>query len=81
MDDWTLTLPASEVLTVTDDRLSPVALEGVAEHPQWDFRVARPIADVFIDHAFTGLARDGGVAEVRLVTDAGTGVSITFDER
>ncbi len=81
VDDWTLTLPASEVLTVTDDRLSPVALEGVAEHPQWDFRAARPIADVFIDHAFTGLARDGGVAEVRLVTDAGTGVAMTFDER
>lgn len=81
VDDWTLTLPASEVLTVTDDRLSPVALEGVAEHPQWDFRAARPIADVFIDHAFTGLAREGGVAEVRVVTDAGTGVAMTFDER
>ncbi|MCI1018730.1 aldose 1-epimerase family protein [Microbacterium sp. C5A9] len=81
VDDWTLTLPASDVLTVTDDRLSPVAVEGVTEHPQWDFRAARPIGDVFIDHAFTGLSREGGAAEVRLVTDAGTGVAITFDER
>ncbi|KQR49664.1 galactose mutarotase [Microbacterium sp. Leaf161] len=81
VDDWTLTLPASEVLTVTPDRLSPVALEAVSEHPAWDFRAARRIGDVFIDHAFTGLARDGGVAEVRLVTDAGTGVAMTFDER
>ena len=81
VDDWTLTLQASEVLTVTPDRLSPVALEAVAEHPEWDFRTARRIGDVFIDHAFTGLARDGGVAEVRIVTDAGTGVAMTFDER
>ena len=81
VDDWTLTLPASEVLTVTPDRLSPVGLEAVSEHPQWDFRAARPIGDVFIDHAFTSLARTDGVAEVRVVTDAGTGVAITFDER
>lgn len=81
VDDWTLALPASEVLTVTPDRLSPVALEAVDEHPEWDFRAPRPIGDVFIDHAFTGLAREGGLAEVRLVTDAGTGVAISFDER
>lgn len=81
VDDWTLTLPASEVLTVTPDRLSPVALEAVDEHPDWDFRAPRPIGDVFIDHAFTGLAHEGGLAEVRLVTDAGTGVAISFDER
>ncbi|MFJ2544595.1 aldose 1-epimerase family protein [Microbacterium sp. NPDC087589] len=81
VDDWTLTLPASEVLTVTPDRLSPVAVEAVDEHPEWDFRAARPIGDVFIDHAFTSLERDGGVAEVRLVTDAGTGVAMTFDAR
>ncbi|SEB44195.1 aldose 1-epimerase family protein [Microbacterium hydrocarbonoxydans] len=81
VDDWTLTLPASEVLTVTPDRLSPVALEGVSEHPEWDFQAARRIGDVFIDHAFTGLAREDGVAEVRVVSDAGTGVTMRFDER
>lgn len=81
VDGWTLTLPASEVLTVTPDRLSPVAVESVSEHPEWDFRTARTIGDVFIDHAFTGIERTDGIAEVQLVTDAGTGVAMTWDDR
>ncbi|MHC9044671.1 aldose 1-epimerase family protein [Microbacterium saperdae] len=80
VDDWTLTLPASEVLTVTPDRLSPVAVEPVTEHPEWDFRDARPIGDVFIDHAFTELTRTEGIAEVRLVTADGAGVGLAWDE-
>lgn len=81
VDDWTLTLPASDVLTVTPDRLSPVAVDAVDRHPEWDFRTPRRIADVFIDHAFTGLARRDGIAEVRVTSDADTGVVISFDER
>lgn len=81
VDDWTLALPASAVLTVTPDRLSPVAVEAVDEHPEWDFRSARGIGDVFIDHAFTRLEREAGRAEVRVTTDAGSGVAISFDER
>jgi aldose 1-epimerase len=81
VDDWTLTLPASEVLTVTPDRLSPVAVEPVSAHAEWDFRDSRPIGDVFIDHAFTGFSRVDGVAEVRLTTGAGTGVAMRFDDR
>lgn len=80
VDDWTLTLPASEVLTVTEDRLSPVALEFVDRHPQWDFRTPRPIGDVFIDHAFTALERADGIAEVRL-TAGEHGVAMAWDER
>lgn len=82
VDDWMLSLGASAVLTVTADRLSPVALESVEQHPEWDFRSARTIGETFIDHAFTDLARDReGVAEVRLVTDTGGGVAIGWDER
>lgn len=81
VDAWTLTLPASEVLTVTPDRLSPIALEPVTQHPEWDFREPRPIGDVFIDHAFTGLARIDGVAEVQVLSADGVGVAIAWDER
>lgn len=80
VDAWNLLLPASEVLTVTPDRLSPVALESVDRHPEWDFRSARPIGDVFIDHAFTALSRTEGAAEVRL-TEGEHGVAMTWDER
>ena len=81
VDDWTLALPASEVLTVTPDRLSPVAVEPVTDHPEWDFRSAHAIGDVFIDHAFTSLSYEDGIAEVRLTTADGTGVAMRWDER
>lgn len=80
VDAWTLELAAGKVLEV-DDRLSPLAVASVTEHPEWDFREARTIGDVFIDHAFTGLTRADGVAEARLTVDDGTGVAIRWDER
>jgi len=80
VDDWMLTLPASEVLTVTADGLSPIAVEPVTAHAQWDFRVPRLLGDVFIDHAFTGLSRNDGIAEVRVQSASGAGVAIAFDE-
>lgn len=81
VDDWSLSLPASEVLTVTPDRLSPVAVESVDRHPEWDFRSARTIGDVFIDHAFTDLSRADGSTTVELRTSEGSGVGMTWDER
>lgn len=81
VDDWSLSLPAAEVLTVTPDRLSPVAVEPVSQHPQWDFREARRIGDVFIDHAFTALTRTDGFAEVRLLEGRGGGVGMAWDDR
>lgn len=81
VDGWTLTLPASEVLTVTADRLSPVAVEPVDDHPEWDFRAARVIGDVFIDHAFTTLAGTDGITEVLLTAADGHGVAFSWDER
>lgn len=78
VDDWTLELPVTDVLTVTPDRLSPVGVEPIDAHPEFDFRVARPIADAKIDHAFTGLDFAGDRATVRLTTAAGTGVQMVW---
>lgn len=80
VDRWTLTLPAAEVLTVTPDRLSPVAVHPVDAHPEWDFRGARVIGDVFIDHAFTTLEFADGRTEVRLIDANGQGVALSWDE-
>lgn len=75
-----LELPASTVLTVTSDRLLPVAKESVTGTP-FDFRSARPIGDVQIDHAFTGLTLDhDGRAMVRVTDPAlGTGTAMVWD--
>ena len=82
VDDWTLLLPAEQVLTVTEDRLIPVELADVATEADgsFDFRTPRVIGDLFIDHAFTGLVRtESRTAEVRLTAPSGTGVSMTWD--
>ncbi|KDA06701.1 galactose mutarotase [Microbacterium sp. CH12i] len=81
VDEWTLTLSAAEVLTVTSDRLSPVAVEPMEQHPEWDFREPRVIGDVFIDNAFTELASVEGVVEARLTGVDGHGVALSWDER
>lgn len=65
---------------MTDDRLSPVAVEPVDRHPEWDFRTARMIGETFIDHAFTALERIGGIAEVQVTATDGTGTAISWDE-
>jgi aldose 1-epimerase len=82
VDDWTLLLPADEVLEVTDDRLLPVRVSAVTEANggAWDFREARPIGDVFIDHAFTTLAADAaGRSAVEIRVADGSGVAIVWD--
>lgn len=82
VDDWTLELPAEQVLAVTPDRLIPADLVAVdADDPErFDFRTARPIGAAEIDHAYTGLVRDAeGVATVRVTVADGTGVSMSWD--
>ncbi|GAA1684012.1 aldose 1-epimerase family protein [Microbacterium lacus] len=82
VDDWTLDLPADEVLAVTPDRLSPIGLRPVdADDPErFDFRAARAIRAVEIDHAYTALQRDeAGLARVRVTDAAGSGVEMTWD--
>ena len=84
VDDWTLTLPADQVLTVTDDRLIPIGLADVSTEGNgiFDFREPRVIADTFIDHAFTHLHRDSnGMTTVTLRENTtGSGVEMTWDE-
>ncbi len=74
VDDWILDLPAASVITVTPDRLSPVALGDVPA--EFDFREPRTIGATSIDHAFTDLIRDGETATVRVTTADGSGVQI-----
>ncbi|MEO7017536.1 MAG: aldose 1-epimerase family protein [Leifsonia sp.] len=83
VDEWTLTLPATTVVTVTEDRLLPVAAVSVdAEQAAGlDFIKPRVIGDTFIDHAYTGLVRDAaGAATVSVLAPGGTGVEMTWDE-
>jgi len=82
VDDWTLELPAEQVLAVTDDRLIPTDLRPVdgVEPERFDFRTARRIAAAKIDHAYTGLTRDAaGIATVRVTDAAGSGVEMSWD--
>lgn len=79
VDDWTLELPAAEYLAVTPDRLVPLAVDDV-EPAGFDFRTPRQLGDLFIDHAFTGLAADGdGVARVRVRAADGRGVVCSWN--
>lgn len=81
LDDWTLTVPAARVLDVTEDRLVPLGLCPVeVDADRFDFREPRRLGPVEIDHAFTDLRRDAdGMATVRLVDPAGTGVEMAWD--
>ena len=75
VDDWTLSLPATRVATVSEPRLLPTGVVDVAGGA-FDFRGARVIADTFIDHAFTGLTEP----TVLVTTADGTGVGMTWDD-
>lgn len=82
VDDWTLHIPAAQVLAVTPDRLIPTALTAVdADEPsRFDFRAPRVIGAAEIDHAYTGLIRDErGIACVRVTDPAGQGVQVSWD--
>jgi aldose 1-epimerase len=81
VDDWTLHLPAEQVLEVTPDRLVPTSLSPVqdVDGGVFDLRTPERLGSRFIDHAFTGLTRDeDGTAEIRVTADDGTGVRMAF---
>ncbi|MGP3534383.1 aldose 1-epimerase family protein [Microbacterium sp. RD1] len=82
LDEWTLHLPAAQVLEVTPDRLIPTVLAPVHSDPtRFDFREPRRLGAVEIDHAFTDLTRDAdGFATVVVTDAAGCGAAIAFDD-
>jgi aldose 1-epimerase len=66
VDDCELTLPASQWLPA-DDRGIPAGPAQAVAGSRLDFLAARKIADIQLDHAFTGLCRDAsGRAWARL---------------
>ena len=75
VDGCELTLPVSQWLPA-DQRGIPSGPPGDVAGTQFDFRAARPVGTVTLDHAFTGLARDdAGRAWARL-TCGGTGAAL-----
>lgn len=81
VDEWTLTVPARELLLASSDRLLPLRLAPVDSQPEYDFRSARLIGDTQLDHAFTGLGDDSGSTEIRVVGPHGNGVAMAWDEQ
>lgn len=79
VDEWTLELPAEQVLEVTDDRLVPTGLHAVAGTER-DFRTARRIGTAEVDHAFTGLTPDRyGHVRARVLGADGRGAECEWD--
>jgi aldose 1-epimerase len=76
VDGWELTLPAA-TRSLVDERKLPVGREPV-EGTAYDFRVARPIRDVELDHAFTDLERDPDGTATVVLRDPGTGHGVTL---
>ncbi len=80
LDEWTLELSAREFLAVSADRLLPEGMAAVDGH-EFDFREPRRLGAIRIDHAFTGIERNGqGRAAVRVLDPAGTGVELEWGE-
>ncbi|MGH3319111.1 MAG: aldose 1-epimerase family protein [Streptosporangiaceae bacterium] len=79
VDDCLLTLPASVRLR-KDARELPTGHEAVEGTP-YDFRTARQVGEMAIDHTFTDLARDpDGRAWAHLRSPGGATVSLWADE-
>lgn len=80
IDDWELLLPAATRSLSDAERLLPVGREDVGG-TAYDFRTARPLGPVALNHAFTDLARDdSGRATTTLLHPSGTGVELWVDE-
>ena len=74
-DGWELTLPAATRVLSDPDRKLPTGREPVAG-TDVDFRTARPIGDLAVDHAFTDLTRDGSGHTTVELRDPATGHAV-----
>jgi len=75
VDECELTLPVARWLPADSRGIPSGPAQGVAGTP-FDFRAARPVGTVRLDHAFTGLERnEAGLAWARL-TRGGTGAAM-----
>ncbi|ASK66805.1 galactose mutarotase [Brachybacterium avium] len=78
LDTWSLQVTAGTVLLVSEDRLLPTGTAEVAPGSEFDFRAARTLGPLFLDHAFTDLGRDGQDRVVVTVSaPGGTGVELS----
>jgi aldose 1-epimerase len=79
VDTWEFLLPAA-TRSINDDRQLPVGRAEVTA-TEADFRTARPLGGVVLDHAFTDLVRDAaGLATTALHDPAtGRGVELWVD--
>ncbi len=79
-DDWTVLVPARQVLEV-DARLLPLAVIDVAGTAR-DLRRPRAVTELDLDHAFTGIPRDaatGGIVRAEVRGRDGHGVHISWE--
>ena len=76
VDGLELALPAATRL-LSDERLLPTGREAVDDTP-YDFRVARPLRGVALNHAFTDLDRDAGGVATAVLRDPATGLGVAL---
>jgi len=78
VDDCELTVPAQSWLPM-DDRGIPSGPPATVEGTPYDFRQPRTIGSTRLDHALTGLSRDGdGRAWAHLGADGGSGTRVSL---
>lgn len=78
LDEWSLQFDAGTVLTVTEDRLLPTGTAAITPSSEFDFRSAKVIGPLFIDHAFTDLGRDPQERlTITVSAPGGTGVELS----
>lgn len=79
VDGWEFTLPAGKVQLTDGARLLPKDVVETAG-TELDFHTPKPIGELFIDHAYTGLAAGADGRFSASITDAaGVGAQISWD--